>query len=76
MLFAQFYQRSALDPAVVIEGSGDRSVIVYDARLRLADVIADARAECARRGYVGVALFKGDTFTRSRRISPVEPLTN
>lgn len=83
MVFAQFYQLSTgyvadsvpprFDgPRTPIEATGDRSVIVLDGRERFASQIKLARTECAKRGYVGFALWQGPTFTRSRKITPFQ----
>ena len=74
MIYAQFYQRSALDAdgqkcLPLIEACGDRSVIIYDGRLRRADIGRDAAMECAKRGYAGWRIHKGETFTRSVPVS-------
>lgn len=71
MLFAQFYQKSAIGPEI-IEACGDRSVIIYDARVRRETTIDDAKKECARRGYQAFAMFHGETFTRSTRITSIQ----
>ena len=71
MLFAQFYQKSALGPEL-IESCGDRAVVIYDARCKQESTLSDASTECKKRGYVAFALFHGDTFTRSRRITSIQ----
>jgi hypothetical protein len=71
MLFAQFYQKSAIGPEI-IEACGDRSVIIYDARVHQELTIVDAVAECKKRGFVAFALFHGQTFTRSTRITSIQ----
>ena len=69
MIYAQFYQRSAINPHDLIEACGDRSVVIYDGRLNRASIGRDAAAEAERRGYVAWRIFKGETFTRSAAIS-------
>ena len=73
MLYVQFFQKSAISNDV-IEACGDRSVIVYDARSPVSSHEADAKVECAKRGYVGFQFFKGETFTRSAPVSKYSPL--
>ncbi len=82
MLYAQFYQRSALDPLVTIEACGDRSVIILDARCSPTRNGRIAEHECAKRGYVAWRMFRGEAFTRSAPASPLnyvhaaEPVRN
>jgi len=73
MIFAQFYQKSATGPELV-EACGDRSVIILDGREHLQTIIEFSRVECARRGFVAFALFRGDTFSRSRRFTSIETI--
>lgn len=75
MIYAQFFQPSAIDKSRLIEACGDRAVVIYDARRRLADTLADARAECAKRGFSAFQLCRGETFTRSRAISQLFTVT-
>lgn len=87
MLYAQFFQYSTgyipgtippqFDPVrrELIEATGDRSVIVLDARIRPTDNAAIAARECKARGYVAWAIFRGETFTRSARVSGPHYLT-
>ena len=72
MLFAQFYNFGAITKDELFEACGDRAVIVYDARIRRETTIEDARKECAKRGYSAFALFHGETFTRSNRITSIQ----
>lgn len=72
MLFAQFYQYGVISKDKLIEACGDRAVIVYDARVRRETTVDDAKKECARRGYSAFALFHGDTFTRSARVTSIQ----
>jgi hypothetical protein len=77
MIYAQFYQMSVAHhynayKSRPVEACGDRAVVIYDARLRLADVVADARQECAKRGFVGFAMMRGESFSRARQISPLQ----
>lgn len=68
MLFASFYQKSAISDDL-IEACGDRSVIILDARLSPSTNGYIAASECEKRGYVAWRINKGDTFTRSSPIS-------
>ena len=61
---------------VDFDGVGDRAVIIYDGRLRLADCIEDAADECAKRGYKTYQFFKGDSFTRCKAITKQFKLEN
>ena len=69
MIYAQFYHYG-LDGNLV-EACGDRSVVIIDARLRSATVCKIAEEECKKRGYVAWAIFKGESFTNSVRVSDV-----
>jgi len=71
MLYAQFLQRSALNPEVIIEACGDRAVVILDGRMRLQTARDIASDECAKRGYVAWQLMRGESFTRSIPASPV-----
>jgi hypothetical protein len=73
MLYAQFFQKSAISDEI-IEACGDRSVVVYDGRRAVASYNDEAKRECAKRGYVGFQFFKGETFTRSSPVSEYVPL--
>lgn len=73
MLFAQFYQKSAIGPEI-IDACGDRAVIIYDARIRRETTMVDAEIECKKRGYSAFALFHGETFTRSTRITSIQKI--
>lgn len=72
MLFAQFYNRSAINPADLIEACGGRAVVIYDARVRQETNLEDAKRECVKRGFAAYALFRGDTFTRSNRVTSIQ----
>jgi hypothetical protein len=67
MYFVQFFQESVWGPnkGSPIEATGDRSVVVLDGRESLGAQMTFSRAECAKRGYIGFQLFKGDSFSRS-----------
>lgn len=68
MLYIQFYQKAVwpIGTDLLIEATGDRSVVILDARRRyLSGVCGIAETECVARGYEGYRLFKGESFTRS-----------
>lgn len=71
MIYAQFYQRAVWPAGTteIVEGTGDRSVIIIDGRLRHDTIGKLAATECANRGYVAWRIFKGDSFTQARPIS-------
>ncbi len=81
MIYAQFYQMSIgfvpnsnppkIDPAYseLIEATGDRSVVIIDARLKHESVRRIAESECKKRGYKAWCIFKGESFTRSSPVS-------
>lgn len=73
MIYAQFYQRAVwpVGTKELIEGTGDRSVIIIDARIRFQSMERIAAAECAKRGYLAWQLFRGDSFTRSKPVSQI-----
>lgn len=73
MVFAQFYRRSTVDPAKLVEGCGDHAVVILDGRSPQRHQ-AWAREECHKRGYVAWQLMKGDRFTDARPISEIEML--
>lgn len=84
MLYVQFFQLSTgyvagsipprFDAAhkTAIPATGDRGVVVLDARNSRETHKRIAAAECKKRGYVAWQLFAGETFTRSRPLSQVE----
>lgn len=67
MIYADFYRDSGgLQGAV-----GDRSVVVLDGRERLVGQVAAAAAHGLKYGYKSFHLCRGESFTRSRTISPL-----
>ena len=70
MLYAQFYHKSAISEALV-EACGDRSVYVLDGREKAKTSHDFAASQCKLRGYLAYALFAGETFTRSQRVSNI-----
>lgn len=71
MKFAVFFQKSVTTPYRLIEGSGDRSVIILDGRERNVSHSSIARDECVKRGYLAYQLWQGETFTRASAYSPI-----
>lgn len=81
MRYAQFYTESTgyvpgsipprFDPAykTLIEGCGDRAVIIIDARIRAETAGHIAAQECKARGFQAWRIFEGESFTRSRPVS-------
>ena len=67
MIYAQFYHYDL--SGKLAEPCGDRAVVIIDARLRTETIGKIAAEECKKRGYVAWAIFKGESFTRSRRLS-------
>lgn len=59
MVYVQYYERMGVDAI------GDRSVIILDGRWRQSILEKIANEHCAKRGYMGWRLFKGESFTRS-----------
>ena len=68
MIYAQFYQKSAISDET-IEACGDRAVVIIDGRLNAQNIGAIAAHECEKRGYLAWAIYKGENFTRSKKIS-------
>lgn len=75
MQYAAFYQRGIIT-GETIEGTGDRSVVIIDGRLSSQRVREIAEEECAKRGYIAWAIFRGETFTRSQRVSQINYITS
>ena len=69
MIYAQFYHYNL--SGNLVEACGDRSVVIIDARLKPATVGEIAADECKKRGYVAWAIFKGESFTNSVRVSHI-----
>lgn len=70
-MHVQFFHPSALEPTELIETCGDRGVIIYDGRMALRDVIADAKEEAKKRHYPAFVVRRGDSFMRCRDVSPL-----
>jgi hypothetical protein len=69
MIYAQFYHYDTTGK--LAEACGDRSVVIIDARLKPRTIGEIAAEECKKRGYVAWAIFKGESFTNSVRVSNV-----
>jgi hypothetical protein len=69
MIYAQFYHYGL--SGNLVEACGDRSVVIIDARLKPRTIGEIAADECKKRGYVAWAIFKGESFTNSVRVSNV-----
>ena len=70
MIYAQFYQKSAINDDI-IEACGDRSVIIIDGRLSRENIGKIAAHECERRGYMAWRIFRGETLNRSNPVSGI-----
>lgn len=69
MIYAQFYTRNAIHPELIVEACGDRAVVIIDGRLSKQAIARIAETECMKRGYTAWAIFRGETFTRSHKVS-------
>ena len=69
MIYAQFYHYGL--SGNLVEACGDRSVVIIDARLKSRTIGEIAAEECKKRGYVAWAIFMGESFTNSVRVSNV-----
>lgn len=69
MIYAQFYHYDL--SGNLAEACGDRSVVIIDARLKPRTIGEIAADECKKRGYVAWAIFKGESFTNSVRVSHI-----
>ncbi len=68
MHYIQFFQKSAISEDL-IEGSGDRSVIIVDGRNSWETHFDIAREECKKRGYLAWQVFQGRSFSDSQATS-------
>jgi len=68
MIYAQFYDKK-LD-GKIDHALGDRAVVVLDGRCSVASNRWVAYTECRKRGYLGYSLHAGDSFTRSKQLTP------
>ena len=76
MIYAQFYQRSAIDPKEVIEACGDRSVLILDSRFSSVTHEAWATEWCRKHSYVGWSIHRGRDLLDpdTKTITPYTPL--
>lgn len=70
MIYTQFYSKSAISNDL-IESCGDRSVIILDGREKASSHHAISKSECIKRKYLAYALFRGDSFSRSTKLSDI-----
>lgn len=80
MIYAQFWMMSAPGywnnhKSTPVEACGDRGVVILDGRNSRVTHHEIAKAECAKRGYVGYSLHAGESFTRSAVISTFQPVS-
>jgi hypothetical protein len=68
--FAQFFIRSAIDNDKIIEGCGDRAVIILDGRITKKLMGEISAHECQKRGFVAWQIHEGD-FRESKPISQI-----
>ena len=69
MIYAQFYHYGL--SGNLVEACGDRAVVIIDARLKPRTIGELAAEECKKRGYISWAIFKGESFTNSVRVSHI-----
>lgn len=80
MIFVQFYQKSAIANndgiSKLIPATGDRSVIIYDGRLKGESskelILKDAQMECYKREYLGFQLFIGKSLLKNAPLSVLQ----
>ena len=68
--FAQFFIRSAIDQNKIVEGCGDRSVIILDGRITKKLMGEISAQECLKRGFVAWQIHQGD-FRESKPVSQI-----
>jgi hypothetical protein len=68
--FAQFFIRSAIDNNRIVEGCGDRAVIILDGRISKKLMGEIAAQECEKRGFVAWQVHAGN-FRESKPVSQV-----
>lgn len=68
--FAQFFIRSAIDHNKIVEGCGDRSVIILDGRITKKLMGEISAQECLKRGFVAWQIHQGD-FRESKPVSQI-----
>lgn len=68
--YAQFFIRSAIDQNKIVEGCGDRSVIILDGRITKKLMGEISAQECLKRGFVAWQIHQGD-FRESKPISQI-----
>jgi hypothetical protein len=68
--YAQFFIRSAIDKNRIVEGCGDRAVIILDGRITKKLMGEISATECQKRGFVAWQIHQGD-FRQSKPVSGV-----
>jgi hypothetical protein len=68
--YAQFFIRSAIDNNKIVEGCGDRSVIILDGRITKKLMGEISAQECQKRGFVAWQIHQGD-FRESKPVSGI-----
>jgi hypothetical protein len=68
--YAQFFIRSAIDNNRIVEGCGDRAVIILDGRITKKLMGEISAQECKKRGFVAWQIHQGD-FRQSKPVSGI-----
>ena len=68
--YAQFFIRSAIDNNRIVEGCGDRAVIILDGRITKKLMGEISATECKKRGFVAWQIHQGD-FRQSKPVSGI-----
>jgi len=68
--YAQFFIRSAIDNNRIVEGCGDRAVIILDGRITKKLMGEISATECQKRGFVAWQIHQGD-FRQSKPVSGI-----
>jgi hypothetical protein len=68
--YAQFFIRSAIDNNKIVEGCGDRAVIILDGRITKKLMGETSATECKKRGFVAWQIHQGD-FRQSKPVSGI-----
>lgn len=73
MRYIQYFQHSVVDNTKLVETCGDRGVVILDGRYRISRAIEEG-FECngvRRPIYPAFQIFEGDSFTRSKAVTPI-----
>lgn len=68
--YARFFIRSAINPNKIVEGCGDRAVIILDGRCSKQWMGEISAQECKKRGFVAWQIYQG-CFRESKPVSGV-----